>query len=236
MGETRDAAATYRRVSAHAASLGAAIAPEELAELAVRHDMGVGELAALDAVFSYLADKRHDQVIETLLKLSRLPQKAPKTFSGFDFDRIRGRDAAALRKLPALANLHARKNLAFIGPGGIGKTHLAQAYGRECCLSGYKTYYLKATDAAVKEELAAEAPSVIISRRPCALLKYVRHEAPLAVDPVKCVGCRSCMKIGCPAISIKEGKAHVDATLCVGCGVCEQLCGVKAFRSTRKEG
>ena len=97
-------------------------------------------------------------------------------------------------------------------------------------------YDLKATDAAVKEELAAEAPSVIISRRPCALLKYVRHEAPLAVDPVKCVGCRSCMKIGCPAISIKEGKAHVDATLCVGCGVCEQLCGVKAFRSTRKEG
>ena len=90
-------------------------------------------------------------------------------------------------------------------------------------------YDLKATDAAVKEELAAEAPSVIISRRPCALLKYVRHEAPLAVDPVKCVGCRSCMKIGCPAISIKEGKAHVDATLCVGCGVCEQLCGVKAF-------
>jgi indolepyruvate ferredoxin oxidoreductase alpha subunit len=90
-------------------------------------------------------------------------------------------------------------------------------------------YDLKATDAAVKEELAAEAPSVIISRRPCALLKYVRHEPPLAVDPVKCVGCRSCMKIGCPAISIKEGKAHVDATLCVGCGVCEQLCGVKAF-------
>lgn len=109
MGETRDAAATYRRVSAHAASLGAAIAPEELAELAVRHDMGVGELAALDAVFSYLADKRHDQVIETLLKLSRLPQKAPKTFSGFDFDRIRGRDAAALRKLPALANLRAQE-------------------------------------------------------------------------------------------------------------------------------
>ena len=90
-------------------------------------------------------------------------------------------------------------------------------------------YDLKACDAVLKEELAAAEPSVIISRRPCALLKYVKHKAPLTVDPAKCVGCKNCMKIGCPAISIKEGKAHVDATLCVGCGVCEQLCGVKAF-------
>ncbi|MDY3906946.1 MAG: indolepyruvate ferredoxin oxidoreductase subunit alpha [Lawsonibacter sp.] len=97
-------------------------------------------------------------------------------------------------------------------------------------------YDLKACDQAVKEELAADEPSVIISRRPCALLKYVKHEAPLAVDTAKCVGCKNCMKIGCPAISMKEGKAHVDNTLCVGCGVCEQLCGVKAFHSTKKEG
>ena len=97
-------------------------------------------------------------------------------------------------------------------------------------------YDLKACDAVLKEELAANQPSVIISRRPCALLKYVKHEAPLKVDIVKCVGCRSCMKIGCPAISIREGKAHVDNTLCVGCGVCEQLCPVQAFQSTKKEG
>ena len=97
-------------------------------------------------------------------------------------------------------------------------------------------YDLKACDAVLKEELAANQPSVIISRRPCTLLKYVKHEAPLKVDIVKCVGCRSCMKIGCPAISIREGKAHVDNTLCVGCGVCEQLCPVQAFQSTKKEG
>jgi len=97
-------------------------------------------------------------------------------------------------------------------------------------------YDLKATDQAVKEELAANEPSVIISRRPCALLKYVKHNPPLRVDPNKCVGCTNCMKIGCPAISIRDGKAHVDNTLCVGCGVCEQLCGVHAFQSTGKEG
>ena len=97
-------------------------------------------------------------------------------------------------------------------------------------------YDLKACDQSVKEELAADEPSVIISRRPCALLKYVKHKAPLAVNRDKCIGCKSCMKIGCPAISIKEGKARVDNTLCVGCGVCEQLCPVGAFESTGKEG
>ena len=97
-------------------------------------------------------------------------------------------------------------------------------------------YDLAACDRAVKEELAADEPSVIISRRPCALLKYVKHKPPLAVNRDKCIGCKSCMKIGCPAISIKEGKARVDNTLCVGCGVCEQLCPVGAFESTGKEG
>ncbi len=85
-------------------------------------------------------------------------------------------------------------------------------------------YDLAQCDEVIKEELAANEPSVIISRRPCALLKYVKHKAPLAVDADKCVGCKACMKIGCPAISIIDGKAKVDATQCVGCGVCEQLC------------
>ena len=96
-------------------------------------------------------------------------------------------------------------------------------------------YNLKECDQAVKEELSADEASVIISRRPCALLKYVKHKAPLAVNKDKCIGCKSCMKIGCPAISMKEGKAHVDFTQCVGCGVCEQLCPVGAFESTGKE-
>ena len=85
-------------------------------------------------------------------------------------------------------------------------------------------YNLEQCDTVIKEELAANEPSVIISRRPCALLKYVKHKAPLSVDADKCVGCKACMKIGCPAISIIDGKAKVDATQCVGCGVCEQLC------------
>ena len=91
-------------------------------------------------------------------------------------------------------------------------------------------YDLAQCDAAIKEELAAQEPSVIISRRPCALLKYVKHKKPLTVDQDKCVGCKACMKIGCPAISIADGKAKVDATQCVGCGVCEQLCKLGALK------
>ncbi len=91
-------------------------------------------------------------------------------------------------------------------------------------------YDLKACDIAVKEELAVNEPSVIISRRPCALLKYVKHKAPLTVDHDKCVGCKMCMNIGCPAISMQDGKAKVDATQCVGCGVCQQLCRLNALK------
>ena len=91
-------------------------------------------------------------------------------------------------------------------------------------------YDLAQCDAAIKEELAANEPSVIISRRPCALLKYVKHKKPLMVDEEKCIGCKACMKIGCPAISVVGGKAKVDGTQCVGCGVCAQLCPKDALK------
>ena len=97
-------------------------------------------------------------------------------------------------------------------------------------------YDLAACDKAIAEELAAEEASVIISRRPCALLKKVKPRPPLTVDKDKCIGCKSCMRVGCPALSMKEGKAAVDATLCVGCEVCSQLCPKKAFVSTGEKG
>ena len=90
-------------------------------------------------------------------------------------------------------------------------------------------YDLKACDTAIKEELAVKEPSVIISRRPCVLLKSVKPQKPLVVDNDKCRSCKRCMGLGCPAISLKDGKARIDATLCVGCGVCKQLCAFDAI-------
>ena len=90
-------------------------------------------------------------------------------------------------------------------------------------------YDLAECDKAVREELAVDEPSVIISRRPCVLLKSVKTAPPLHVDTDKCRGCKACMKMGCPSISIRNGKAVIDETLCVGCGVCQQLCHFDAL-------
>ncbi len=90
-------------------------------------------------------------------------------------------------------------------------------------------YNLKETRDAIHAELEVDEPSLIISRRPCALLKYVKHNPPLKVNKDKCVGCKMCMKIGCPAISMKDGKASIDFTQCVGCNVCTQMCKLGAI-------
>ncbi len=95
-------------------------------------------------------------------------------------------------------------------------------------------YDLAACEQAISEEVAAPVPSVVISRRPCALLKYVKHRGPITADADRCRGCRACMKVGCPAVSMENGKVKIDNTLCTGCGVCTQLCRFGAL-DTGKE-
>ena len=168
----------YALACGAAGRLGLPLEPDELASLASDNDMGDAELSALVATLDYLAEKRRLASIETLLRLSRLPRKEPKTFDNFDFARIQGRDAGALSKLPALADLYARRNVAFIGPGGIGKTHLSQAYGRACCLRGLKTYYVKAS------ELKDRFESAIRRGSPSRLVATLVKPSCLIVDEV----------------------------------------------------
>ena len=89
-------------------------------------------------------------------------------------------------------------------------------------------YDMAQTEAVLREELAKDGPSVIIARRPCALLKYVKHGPALKINPEKCRSCRQCMKLGCPAI-VMEGKARIDENQCAGCGVCAQACAFGAI-------
>ena len=120
------------------------------------------------------------------------------------------------------------KNLRGDPAGKIDLETLCQAMGIRR-VRVVDPYDLKATEEVVTEELAAPEPSVIITRRPCVLLRSVEKHPPYQVEPDKCKGCKMCMRIGCPAISWKDKKAVIDPTQCVGCGVCEQLCKFDAF-------
>ena len=109
-------------------------------------NMSIEQIEAVSNVFEHLCEQKNETIVNTLLRLSRLPLKEPKTFEGFDFGNVHGKQIDTLKNLSSLSAIYARKNLAFIGPQGVGKTHLAMAYGRECCNRRLKTYFLKATE------------------------------------------------------------------------------------------
>ena len=90
-------------------------------------------------------------------------------------------------------------------------------------------YDLAESERVILEELEAEEPSIIISRRPCVMIKGTVHAPAIKPNLDKCVGCKQCMKIGCPAISVKDKKVCIDTTLCIGCKVCSQMCKLGAL-------
>ncbi len=102
-------------------------------------------------------------------------------------------------------------------------------------------YDLAATKNAIREEMNRPAPSVIVTDRPCVLVKRagVFTRGPvLTVTEENCTGCRSCLKIGCPAlvwktVDGKKGKAVIDNLLCSGCDVCRQLCKFEAIERVK---
>lgn len=117
-----------------------------LAQFAYDNSFSEHDIDVIAAVMKHLAARKDDSVVNTLLKMSRLPLKNPKTFGNFEFDRIHGKDVDRLTSLSSLSALYAHKNIAFIGPQGVGKTHLAMAFARGCCEKGMKSYFLKASE------------------------------------------------------------------------------------------
>jgi indolepyruvate ferredoxin oxidoreductase alpha subunit len=107
---------------------------------------------------------------------------------------------------------------------------------------------LEETERVVREELEKAEPSLVISEGPCALLRraFKKYNKPLQVDPTKCIGCKTCVNLGCPAISYqpvegemavtadgkkRKGISHIEASLCPGCHLCFQVCKFEAIKS-----
>ena len=88
---------------------------------------------------------------------------------------------------------------------------------------------VKKMEETVKAEIKKDEPSVVIARRPCALLKNVKYDNNVTVLSDKCVGCKMCMKIGCPAITMRDGKMEINKTLCNNCGLCTEICKLGAI-------
>ena len=144
----------FERIAADARAIGANVPAAEIARLAEDRGMGAAEVEAVAETLSHLAAKKRERAVQMYPDMGRIPQKSPKKFENFDFGRVRGKGGEALAGLPAPANLYAGRNLALIGPEGVGKTHLAQAYGRACRERGPPAYYVKARELSDKLAMA----------------------------------------------------------------------------------
>ncbi|MBR2255982.1 MAG: ATP-binding protein [Blautia sp.] len=136
----------YEKIQEDADMVGIDLPTEELAALMQENNASEETIVAVAKVFEHLRKKKWDATVSMYLKTSRLPLKNPKTFDNFDFNQLHGKDVDVLKNLKTLSPLYSHNNIAFIGPPGIGKTHLAQAYGTECCHRGHKAYFLTFTE------------------------------------------------------------------------------------------
>jgi len=174
----------------------------------------IGDSTFLHTGINSLMDMVYNNVPATVLildnRITAMTGRQPNPASGFNLS-----DEPATRlDIPGLCRAMGVANVRTIDP-----------------------YDLTATKNAIKEEMERPEPSVIITDRPCVLVKRegVFAKGPvLTVNEETCTGCRSCLKIGCPAlvwkpIDGKKGFASIDHLLCTGCDVCRQLCKFAAI-------
>ncbi len=99
--------------------------------------------------------------------------------------------------------------------------------GRACGIKRVVTinpYNVKETEAAIKAELNADEASLVVSRAACPLRQKPKVEKTFTIDQDKCKNCKLCTKLGCPAIDGGGEKPQINSTLCIACGICQQVC------------
>ncbi|MDZ4164682.1 MAG: indolepyruvate ferredoxin oxidoreductase subunit alpha [Smithellaceae bacterium] len=82
----------------------------------------------------------------------------------------------------------------------------------------------------LEDHLASDEASVIIVRRPCVLQQKVKLPPP-RIDPEECTNCGACLDLGCPPLVQEEGHVRINDLICIGCGLCVQVCPVEAIKS-----
>jgi len=170
----------YELIEQYSKILRLDLTSEEFARLVADKNCSEESIQTTCELFHHLAEKKQATTVHTLLKMSRLPLKNPKTFENFDFSVIKGRDVERLKNVSSLSAVYAHRNLAFIGPAGTGKTHLAQAFGYECCQQGLKTYFIKASELRDKLTNARKAGKTVsclnsLVRPSCLIIDEIGH-------------------------------------------------------------
>ena len=122
------------------------LSAREFASFTEDQKLSEAGMEAVQALLSYLSEKKQQTIIHTLLKTSPLPIKTPKIFEHFDFSLLKRKDVERLKVLASLNTIYSHWNLIFTGPAGTGKTHLVQAFGYAYCQHGLKTYFIKISE------------------------------------------------------------------------------------------
>jgi len=123
---------------------------------------------------------------------------------------------------------------------GTGKTLMGaqtepvsiEAIGRACGVKRVTVvdpYNLKQVEDVLREEMAADEPSLIISRAPCLLQEKKPCGPAFKIDKKLCKSCRMCLKLGCPALEYSGGQPEINPMLCAGCRMCAEVCRFKAI-------
>lgn len=136
----------YDRIDSASKTIGLDFTKDDLAVLAEKYKYSDKDIQLIENLFNYLVQRKKEAAAESCLQLSRLPRVNPKTFDNFDFTRIHGTDTESLKALANLSPLYKHETVAFIGSSGLGKTHLAMAFGYKCCQLGFKTYFITASE------------------------------------------------------------------------------------------